>query len=304
MTQSKRLGMTNVIVTGLKRSYIVAKSLPMKRILLPTDFSKNALNAIEYAMAFFKGQPCTFYVLNVQKTSEYITDDLLMSSFTDTIYDSIVLDNKMQLKSLVKSLYDQYGSSEIKFEAIFENNTFVTAVQQAVENHNIDLIVMGTNGQTGASEVLFGSNTIKVLRHVNCPTLVIPENFTFRPIRNLLLSGTHKQFKNINEKDKTVVASLLIQHKANLDVLAIDEIQNESSRTTHLNFKDQLMDSTYDYHYVKGDFSWQTLKIASQLLRTDLKVVKLIEESLWKRILSGSQNSSVVYRSELPMLFL
>ena len=50
----------------------------MRNILLPTDFSKNSMNAINYALAFLKDQKCKFYILNVQKASSFITDDMMV----------------------------------------------------------------------------------------------------------------------------------------------------------------------------------------------------------------------------------
>ncbi len=60
----------------------------MKKILLPTDFSENSTNAIHYAMAFFKDEACEFYVLNVQKMSSFISDDLMAAQPSVTIFDS------------------------------------------------------------------------------------------------------------------------------------------------------------------------------------------------------------------------
>jgi len=36
----------------------------MKKILLPTDFSKNAINAIDYALQLFKDETCVCFILN------------------------------------------------------------------------------------------------------------------------------------------------------------------------------------------------------------------------------------------------
>ena len=49
----------------------------MKSILLPTDFSKNSINAIEYAVNLFKDEPVEFFVLNIQKASTFVSDDLM-----------------------------------------------------------------------------------------------------------------------------------------------------------------------------------------------------------------------------------
>ena len=51
----------------------------MKNILLPTDFSKNSLNAMYYAMALFKDIPCKFYLLNVFKIP-YLANEELMEN--------------------------------------------------------------------------------------------------------------------------------------------------------------------------------------------------------------------------------
>lgn len=46
---------------------------------------------------------------------------------------------------------------------------------------------MGTNVITGAKEVVFGSNTINVIRTINCPTLAVPEGFVFRKTNDFFL---------------------------------------------------------------------------------------------------------------------
>ena len=62
----------------------------MKSILLPTDFSKNSVNAINYAMALFKDVSCDFYLLNVQKASSFISDDMMVMASSATIYQTII----------------------------------------------------------------------------------------------------------------------------------------------------------------------------------------------------------------------
>ena len=133
----------------------------MKRILLPTDFSENSQNAITYALALFKNQECQFHILNIQKLSEYMMDDVMASTQGESAYNSIIKDNNVKLKALVKKLRKTYKLQPFTFNTLFDFDDFVPAINQAVESHNIDLIIMGTNGATGASEVVFGSNTLK-----------------------------------------------------------------------------------------------------------------------------------------------
>ena len=42
-----------------------------KKILLPTDFSKNAWNAILYALELYKNETCEFYIVNIFSAKDY-----------------------------------------------------------------------------------------------------------------------------------------------------------------------------------------------------------------------------------------
>ena len=61
----------------------------MKNILLPSDFSKNSKNAIQYAIKFFENEECHFYILNIQKSSKYITANLGAGPQSDCVYDIV-----------------------------------------------------------------------------------------------------------------------------------------------------------------------------------------------------------------------
>lgn len=158
----------------------------MKSILVLTDFSKSATNAIHYAMRFFESEPCIFHLMHVHKAGTFISDDL-MTSPTENIYESFTKVPKKKLKTLIEHLKNSYNNPKHTFECIVDFDVFTDAVKQAINKHSVDFIVMGSNGQTGAAEVIFGSNTINVIRQVKCKTLVVPAEYKFQPISNFLL---------------------------------------------------------------------------------------------------------------------
>lgn len=158
----------------------------MKSILILTDFSKSATNAIHYAMRFFESESCVFHLMHVHKAGTFISDDL-MTSPTENIYESFTKVPKKKLKALIENLKDTYNNPNHSFEFIVDFDVFTDAVKQAVNQHSVDVVVMGSNGQTGAAEVIFGSNTINIIRQVICKTLVVPAEYEFKPISNFLL---------------------------------------------------------------------------------------------------------------------
>ena len=150
----------------------------MKHILLLTDFSKNSKNAIDYALKMLQDEICIFYVLHVKSSTGYTSDDL-MSSSTKSVYSSILKSEKNKLIKLVSALKLEYQNDNHSFHTIADYDVFVDSIKQVVKSKKISLIAMGTNGVTGAKEVVFGSNTINVIKNCNCNTLVIPEGFKY-----------------------------------------------------------------------------------------------------------------------------
>ncbi|MCM4169349.1 universal stress protein UspA [Arenibacter sp. H213] len=145
-----------------------------KQILVPTDFSKNALNAINYALKLFKGQECDFYLLNVFGVSGYSLDNMMVPEPGEMAYEAAKNKSEEELQKLLRQL--QF-SSEHTFHTISVYNSLLDAIRHTLTNQEIDMIVMGTKGSSGAARVFFGSNTVEVMEKITTsPVLAVPEN--------------------------------------------------------------------------------------------------------------------------------
>ncbi len=275
----------------------------MKKILLPTDFSENSTNAIDYAMRFFENWECVFYILNVQKVSEFTTDDLMSAAPTETIHQSIAADNKKLINKLVKKLSKKYKSQAYTFHGKFDYDDFTASVQQAVQLYSIDLIIMGSNGATGAKEQLFGSNTLQVIRNVNCPTLTIPDHYRFSPIKSTLLST--QRCEDYSFQGIKAFKEILTIHECELNVLELDdEAIYMSRREDNDCIKNLFPDYPYTYYCLNNIPGLIAVNTATQLLKVDLHAVFVEKETFLERLLFGSENSKMLYRTLVPLLFL
>ena len=64
-----------------------------------------------------------------------------------------------------------------------------TAVENVVKKNDIDFLIMGTQGATGAKEVFLGSNTVKVLKHIkNIPILTVPTGHNFQNLTQVIFA--------------------------------------------------------------------------------------------------------------------
>ena len=168
----------------------------MKKILIPTDLSSNASNAISYAFQLFRNSNVQFYVLHV----DHPIIDMPTSSIefmSPTTYPDLVSQKKMVEKQILKIIEmlnskDDNFNYEIENEIGFAGDVIVSKAQEL----NCDLIIMGTKGATGLSQFFIGSVTASVMRKSAVSVLAIPENFTFEKLEKIVFATDYEGISN------------------------------------------------------------------------------------------------------------
>ena len=193
----------------------------MKHILLPTDFSENSLNAIHYAMVFYQYESCKFYLLNVQKVSSFVTDDLMAMRPSETLFNTLIKTSKKRLEILIEELEDQYGNVLHEFEARVDYDNFIDAVQQVIDKNQIDMIVMGTRGASILDKKLFGSHTVRIFQRCSCPVLAIPNDYTYRKIKTIAFTSNY--YTAYKPEELRPLINLVEQHNYDVHIIHVKE---------------------------------------------------------------------------------
>ena len=147
----------------------------MKRILVPTDFSEHAYAAAEVAANIARKTDGRVYLLHVVDLLEYGDEE-------ETAKQLFVMKlvRKRMHEMVTKPFFEGVNVVEaLQFDMIYEN------VAKLANKNNIDLIVMGSHGASGIKELVFGSNTQKIVRMSECPVLTVkyvPQSFDFKNI--------------------------------------------------------------------------------------------------------------------------
>jgi len=276
----------------------------MKNILLLTDFSENAQNAIEYALEFFKGGKYQFFLLNVHKVSNYTTGDLMASSSNASVYDSIIKNPKAALTKMKDVFLKKYSNEKYSFETVCDYDSFLSAVNQIINLKNIDLVVMGTNGATGAKEVIFGSNTLNVIRNVDCPVLIIPQDYEYiKPTTILFVTEYDEVFI---EKSLKPLVHVISKFNANLDILALEKEKpisklSKNKKNEIITFFKDIKHGFYSIHNIPADIA---INCFVQLKEVSLVAKIINKESFFKRLISGSTTDEITYNSTIPLLIM
>jgi len=137
----------------------------MKRILVPTDFSKQAENALKVAAQMAKKNGSEIYVLNSLELPSNLES-------TGAMPESLFF-IKLAEKHFEELLKKPYLEDLLIHEAIIGHGEIYNDVSEVVKEKNIDLIIMGSHGINGFMEMFIGSNTEKVVRTSKIPVLVI-----------------------------------------------------------------------------------------------------------------------------------
>lgn len=152
----------------------------MRTILIPTDFSENALHALGYAQELYKCVRTEFFILHAYANEVY--GDFKNSTTEDRKKreKEVRMETEKKLKNLIDKVEGSHPNPLHKFTAVASFDSLVDAVNDFVNQQNIDLVVMGTKGETSHNKTIFGSYTIQLFKYVTCPVLAIPEEVEYK----------------------------------------------------------------------------------------------------------------------------
>lgn len=167
----------------------------MKTILLPTDYSKNAWNAIFTALKLFYDEQCQFVLLHTYEPelSNVLGDEGRQS--LGSIYASLEEDSNTRMAELMDYLKEHHPNPRHSFKAVVRPGNLVGEVRARMKKHPVDLIAMGTKGATGAERVLLGSNTVRMLKSIqDKPILAVPGQFDFQRLKNVVFPTDYMHY--------------------------------------------------------------------------------------------------------------
>ncbi|RYJ37234.1 UspA domain-containing protein [Flavobacterium anhuiense] len=143
----------------------------MKRILVPTDFSEHAEDALKVAAQIAKKNNSELILLHMLE---------LPQQSNDAIMGGTSIPETMLFMKKANETLDEVASRDylegIPVTEIVKMDKPIHGITQISKDYDIDLIVMGSHGSSGVEELLIGSNTEKVVRNSEIPVLVIKKN--------------------------------------------------------------------------------------------------------------------------------
>jgi nucleotide-binding universal stress UspA family protein len=158
----------------------------MKKIIVPTDFSDQANQALKFAAEIAKKSGGSITLVNVMELPE--------SMLTARLYvdDKIVKDSAAKAKKNFDKIVAKYKDDVIIKTTVEYGNPSMT-ILKLIEDKKADLVVMGTKGASGLKEIFVGSNTEKVVRGSKVPVISIPKASKVSGIKNIVFPNSLRE---------------------------------------------------------------------------------------------------------------
>lgn len=277
-----------------------------RKILIPTDFSKNAVKAMHYAIELYKDDACDFYLLNVFTAGGSIIEDFMNMQPGSEVYERRKIDSENGLAKMYDIIaLTEHENPKHHFKTISVFNNPVEAIKDVVEKKDIEMIVMGTKGETHSKTSAFGSTAIYVMEKVrNCPVIVVPLNAKTEIPKEIVFPTSYKTHYKKRELNHLIDiaqksnASIIVLHVSEEPELSKDQIENKQ-------LLEEILEGTnHKPHFLSHTSIETAINIFIESRQSDMVAFINKKHAFFGSILTNPLVKNISFRAKVPILVL
>lgn len=275
----------------------------MKKILVPTDFSPCAANALDFAIQSAKLLPAAITLAHAFDLPGSMYSDYLglNKEFRQIQWD----EDEKKLTAMKESIGQMH---DIEVETRLIAAPLKVAIDEISRSEEYDLIVMGTLGASGLKEKLWGSNTAGIIATSTIPVLAIPHDYRWKkPEKFLLATGNFEKEPAILDK----IFELAGLYMAHVDVAVFtDEHEEPATFLEHgrnAPYYEQLLTTKYSEQglhteQLSGKHFEKSLQEYIEGNDIDVLVMITYKKGFWDRLLHPSHTKRMSFHTKVPLL--
>ncbi|MBQ4915940.1 universal stress protein [Maribacter sp. MMG018] len=280
--------------------------MEIKKILVATDFSDEAYNALFYATQIWAMQECTFYILNAYDEATPLTGAHKAPLLGKKKLEKLETESIEALTKISHRITLDTGNKRHTYKTISEQGTLATVIPKTVKKLSIDLVVMGNKGRTGAKEIFMGSNTLKVAGSIDqCPLLAIPKGIDFKPQNNIAFVTDYKKGCNTKTLDPLLAMAAITKAPINVMHIASEEKLSSVQISNKKLLELCLKDVDHSFHQVL-EFDDKAKVIDSFIETHNISLLAMVymKRSFMERLLREPVIKDISLYAKSPFLIL
>ncbi len=281
------------------------KQFAMKNILVPTDFSQAAKGAFQFALDLAELQGGKVKAINVYHPEFDQETKWLDSSFLDGVSFA-----KDRLSNFVKDGLSAGGGGvavATKVEQEVVTGFAVDEILELSKQKGLDMIVMGSTGERGFLEKLFGSVSTNVTQRAECPVMLVPNGVQFHGFKHIMYAS------NYEAAERPTLHKLVdVANAFNADIHFVHVAEDGDSKTYQ-----EIESKLFNVLFNGSDpsFAFNLTKIEGQsvvdglndyALKHDIDLVVMVcpHRKFWEQLFHKSVTKAMALNTKLPILVL
>ncbi|MBX2945853.1 MAG: universal stress protein [Cyclobacteriaceae bacterium] len=276
----------------------------MKKILVPTDFSKEAQTAAEVASGIAKKSGASLILLHVieegSSESFKVTGEVFKGDMEDKLYMLKLIErSKKQMAKLAESSV----FAGVKVIQELRVGSPYHGMRTIITEQKVDLVVMGTAGKTNLAEMIIGSNTEKVVRHSHCPVLTIQKKPTRADFKNIVYATSMSKDEEVFSR---IVKRAQEMYDATIHLVRVNtpgNFQRDAVVKKYMNeFAKKLQLKNYTVNVFNDITEEEGIIYFAESINADMIAMATHGRTGFAHVLAGSIAEDVVNHSKRPVL--
>ena len=278
-----------------------SKHFDMKKILVPTDFSEVAKDAYHFALEIAKIQKSSIKVIHVfhpdfDPQNPYLSESM---NTQQEVSDSL----------LKKLITPEDGKNVIKDPSPVTTEAVIGFPVEEILRHSEDasLIIMGTTGEKGVLEKLFGSVSTNVARKAACPVLLVPGGLRYQNFRHILYAS---DFESANEGTLEKLVDFANIFKADIHFVHVTEETNAKdykeieNKIFKILFKGGEPSFSFTMSKVEGSSVIEGINDYTLRHQIDMVVLVSPQRPFWESLFHKSVTKAMALNTKIPIMVL
>ncbi|MFD1257664.1 universal stress protein [Mucilaginibacter terrae] len=273
--------------------------MKVKQILVATDFSPSAANAMEYAMglaALLKLEICAIHAIHP-------TEGINNSTYNAIFIEDYYRNKREALKEWAAAYTAKDIFKEIKVSTLCEVGFLKTVITSHINNHAVELMVMGITGATGLTGIV-GSNASMMVTKVKIPTLIIPLESSFPNTPAITLATDYDT--KLSATDVTALNELIKAFRSQkMQVLYVEEKSDSKHiQTGEDRIKTIIPDIELQFNYLQDSSPISGIMDFIEKNETDILCLVKHHHNIIYRLFNRSTVNQIMNRSVKAILVL
>jgi nucleotide-binding universal stress UspA family protein len=271
----------------------------MRHILVPTDFSVNAANALRYAVQLARACRANLSVMHTSR----ITD--LGPNLPEETFNRYVTDREQIAQTKIREIEQNLASvPDLQYQLFINQGTIVEQITQFAAKYNVDLVVMGTRGASGVLEEWMGGTTSALIEERIVPVLAIPPQAVFSDNVQVGLAFDLQQNQStaLLQPLKALVDALQARVKAfHVEPLKANEADR---REVSGNLRQYFSGAELSFYFSAKDNIPEAIE--DFVLQEKVSILAMIsrKKTFWEQLFRKSITRKMVLHTHIPLLVI